>query len=126
MSSLATTLFSGRCPICQEGALFKGPFELHAKCPTCGAVYQRDPGSWTGATVVGYMSGTVYAMLCLIMLVATGEINRPGIEWFVVLSTCGFQLIALRAVKAAWVGILADMEQVYADPPEEVPVSVPS
>jgi uncharacterized protein (DUF983 family) len=115
MSSALSTLFSQRCPVCEHGDLFVGFWKLHDQCPRCGAVYFRDPGSWTGSTVVAYMAGSAFALAMLAGVWATGNLG-PQAPFVVVGSTVAFQLLVFRLAKAFWVGILFDMEQIYADP----------
>jgi uncharacterized protein (DUF983 family) len=121
MSSALSTLFSQRCPVCEHGELFEGFWKLHDRCPRCGAVYMRDPGSWTGSTVVAYMAGSAFALAMLFGVWATGNLG-PQATFLVVGGTAMFQLLVFRLAKAFWVGILFDMEQIYADPrPAEPP-----
>jgi uncharacterized protein (DUF983 family) len=118
MSSALGTLFSARCPACNEGPIFDGFWAVRRACPTCGAVFLRDPGSWTGATVVSYMSSAVFAVGAILLCLATGWLVE-GIEWAIAGATVVFALVSFRFVKAAWVGILFDMEQVYPDAPDQ-------
>lgn len=118
MSSAPYTLFSGRCPHCHEGKLFAGIYTLHDACPSCGAVFMRDPGSWTGATVLGYMLGSVFAVVLLLLMFATGTLHDfSGLV--VGLATCLFLLTVFRPVKAFWVGMLYDWGYVYPDAPRK-------
>lgn len=120
MSSAVSTLFTGRCPHCQQGGIYKSVFELKPTCDVCGAVFYRDPGSWTGATVVTYMAASVWAIGGLIVLWATGTLQTKGTEWIVIGSTAVVSLLLFRFMKAFWVGLLHDWGQVYPDPePEE-------
>jgi len=115
----------GRCPACGEGKVYKGWMQLHDKCNVCGVVYQRDPGSWTGATVVGYMVGAIFACLLIMVMWMTGRLFEPGANWIVALSTVAFQLLVLHFVKGIWVGILYEGGFVYADPEPSTPEPPP-
>lgn len=55
---LAAT-FLGRCPECGEGAMFAGPYGLKETCPVCGVRFERDGGSWMGASVMAYGAAIV-------------------------------------------------------------------
>lgn len=115
MSTALTTLFTSRCPQCSEGRLFKGVFEMHERCERCGAVFYRDPGSWTGATVITYVGASVFAVGMLFTLWATGLLMEPGSEWIITGSVTLWVLLTLRPLKAFWVGLLYDSGFVYPD-----------
>jgi uncharacterized protein (DUF983 family) len=115
MSASFSTMITGTCPNCQQASAFQGVFLMREKCPKCGAVFMRDPGSWTGATAVGYIGGSVFATLLIAVMWATGTLFTWG-EWVVPVSTCAFILLTFRLSKGLWLGILYDMEQVYPDP----------
>lgn len=115
MSTALQTLFTGRCPQCGEGRLFKGVLEMHPRCERCGAVFYRDPGSWTGATVLTYVGASAFAVVMLAALWATGRLREPGAEWIVLASVTAWVLLTLRPLKAFWVGLLYDWGYVYPD-----------
>lgn len=98
---LAAT-FRGRCPECGQGAMFAGPYGLKETCPVCGVRFERDKGSWLGASVMAY-GAAVVALLALslslvprfgffeglgLLLVAVAVVTvalvyRPAKGWFV-------------------------------------------
>src|SRR5947208_16960374 len=49
-----------RCPVCLQGAMFRGRFEMNATCPVCGHRLEREPGFFQGAMYVSYGIGIVY------------------------------------------------------------------
>src|SRR2546427_2942302 len=49
-----------RCPVCFQGAMFRGRFEMSATCPVCGHRFEREPGFFQGAMYVSYGIGIVY------------------------------------------------------------------
>src|SRR6058998_576038 len=49
-----------RCPVCLQGAMFRGRFEMNATCPVCGHRFEREPGFFQGAMYVSYGIGIVY------------------------------------------------------------------
>ncbi len=126
MSSGLSTMFTGRCPICHEGKLFTGVYEIRERCEVCGAVYYRDPGSWTGATVVAYVAGSVFLVVFLLWMFVSGLLAQKGSEWYALGAVTIFQLGAFRFAKAFWVGVLADMDQIYPDDPSREEPSAPS
>lgn len=98
---LAAT-FLGRCPECGEGAMFAGPYGLKEICPVCGVRFERDGGSWMGASVMAY-GAAIVVLLALgfalvprrgffeglgLLLVGVGVatvalVYRPAKGWFV-------------------------------------------
>src|SRR5436190_12582264 len=43
-----------RCPVCLQGAMFRGRFEMNTTCPVCGHRFEREPGFFQGAMYVSY------------------------------------------------------------------------
>jgi uncharacterized protein (DUF983 family) len=43
-----------RCPRCLEGPVFATLFRMHAQCPACGLLFEREPGYFTGAMYLSY------------------------------------------------------------------------
>lgn len=115
MSAAPYTMFTGRCPECHETKVTQGLFGIKERCDNCGVVYMRDPGAWTGATVMAYMVGSVWVVVAAVVIWATGHIRDPGIEWPLVGSTLVVVLASFRYVKRFWMGLLYDWGYVYAD-----------
>ncbi|MBK5279223.1 MAG: DUF983 domain-containing protein [Bacteroidia bacterium] len=60
-SSSGHALFSGKCPACRKGDIFKYPLkritrfsEMHKHCLNCGASFEPEPGFYFGAMFVSY------------------------------------------------------------------------
>jgi len=53
-------LWLQRCPVCFQGAMFRGGFAMHPVCPVCGHRFEREPGFFQGAMYVSYGIGIVY------------------------------------------------------------------
>ncbi|MGH7263855.1 MAG: DUF983 domain-containing protein [Candidatus Rokuibacteriota bacterium] len=43
-----------RCPRCGAGRVFAGAFRIHARCPACQLVFEREPGYFVGAIYLNY------------------------------------------------------------------------
>lgn len=43
-----------RCPRCGAAPIFAGPFRMHARCPACDLVLEREPGYFVGAIYLNY------------------------------------------------------------------------
>src|SRR5437773_7738769 len=78
-----------RCPVCLQGAMFRGRFEMNAMCPVCGHRYEREPGFFQGAMYVSYALGIVYigvlAILANAFLVPHIGVG-PAAGWFIPIS----------------------------------------
>ena len=46
-----------RCPRCRQGKIFAGLLRMNERCPSCGLVFEREPGYFTGAMVLAYALG---------------------------------------------------------------------
>lgn len=68
-------MIQGTCPKCEKGKIFetrgnillgKVP-RMHAQCPSCGYVFEKEPGYFLGAMYVSYAL-TVAEMIALFVL----------------------------------------------------------
>lgn len=57
MAVSETHLFENKCPYCKKSPIFYGGVFMHRKCPSCGHVYEREPGYFVGAMVMSYLLG---------------------------------------------------------------------
>lgn len=46
-----------RCPHCLRGPIFHSLLQMHANCPNCGIVYEREQGYFMNAIFFGYVLG---------------------------------------------------------------------
>jgi uncharacterized protein (DUF983 family) len=66
-----------RCPICRTGRIFSGQFAMNEQCPQCRYVFEREPGYFLGAMVIGYaLALPLVAGLALVVHVA-----EPWLTW---------------------------------------------
>ena len=70
--SFRAALFSGKCPSCREGSIFKYPLsnitrfaEMNERCQVCEAGFEPEPGFYFGAMFITYTFNVV-------LLVVTG------------------------------------------------------
>src|SRR4051812_47007985 len=47
-------VLGNRCPRCGKGKVFRGLYSMNAVCPSCGTKFDREPGFFLGALVLGY------------------------------------------------------------------------
>jgi uncharacterized protein (DUF983 family) len=50
-------ILKGTCPRCRAGSVFAGVLRMNERCPSCGLVFEREPGYFTGAMVLAYGLG---------------------------------------------------------------------
>ena len=90
----------GRAP---TGA-FAGPFRLRAACRGCGVVFERDGGSWLGATVLAY-GAAVLAMGLFALLTVPGRGLYRGLELGLIATATITVLVAYRPIKGWWLWV---------------------
>lgn len=92
---------AGRCPACGEPGAFAGWTQLRSRCLRCAVVFERDPGSFLGATVLAYAVATV-AMGIAAALTIPGRGLYRNLEWVLLASAIGTLLITYRPIKGWW------------------------
>jgi uncharacterized protein (DUF983 family) len=83
-------VFHGLCPECGRGAIFASRWKMNPSCPTCGHVFERGPGYFTGAMYFSYGMGIPIIAATILFLK------------YVVRSTWPLHYLLL----VAWVGFL--------------------
>lgn len=91
----------GRCPACGAPGAFAGPFRLRPRCGGCGVVFERDPGSWLGATVLAYTVAVV-AVVVVALVTVPGRGLYRGLEAVLALTAVATVLLTYRPIKGAW------------------------
>ncbi len=94
-----------RCPRCGRGALFRGPFTMHERCPSCGLVLEREQGYFVGAIYVNYAAtvGITVAGFLLLDSYSDLSIGTQIVLW----SVFGimFPLFFFRYSRSLWLSI---------------------
>lgn len=59
-----------RCPRCGGGHLYEGWFRMRPRCPTCGYLFEREPGFFVGAYLINFAiaEGILFVMLMVFIL----------------------------------------------------------
>lgn len=52
MSYLASVVRQ-RCPRCHRGFVYRRTLKMNNRCPACGMAFNREPGFFTGASMIG-------------------------------------------------------------------------
>jgi len=103
-SPLAAAL-RGACPACAQRGIFAGWYRLNERCSSCGAVFERDPGSFLGATVLAYI-WAMLAMGVVALLSIPGRGLYPGLEGVLLLTAVATVLLSYRPTKALWLWMM--------------------
>jgi len=91
----------GRCPACGARGAFVGAFRLRERCAGCDVVFERDPGSWLGATVLAYAAAIV-ATAAVALSTVPGRGLYRGLEAVLALTAVTTVLLTYRPIKGAW------------------------
>ena len=71
---LLNDLVAGRCPWCRRGPIFRGVLTMNGACPSCGTVFEKEPGYFVGAMYFSYfLAVPAYALLVLLALRVLGQ-----------------------------------------------------
>jgi uncharacterized protein (DUF983 family) len=82
------SFFAMRCPRCHRGPIYQSAFELHKTCPSCGLVYEREPGYFVGSLYVGYTFGIV--ILGTLTLIGSFIFPNTDLFWIVLVAIAIF------------------------------------
>jgi uncharacterized protein (DUF983 family) len=55
---MLTGVLKNRCPVCSKGAVFSGFVAMNRACPSCGVVFEKEPGFFLGASIAAYFLGS--------------------------------------------------------------------
>jgi uncharacterized protein (DUF983 family) len=105
---LATVLrraFHLRCPVCGQGAMFRGWLTMNKRCPHCGLWFERDSGYFLGSIYVNYAVTTILAVLFYFLPMLW--IRRPP-GWILVpiVAFCVvFPLFFFRYARCLWLSL---------------------
>lgn len=96
--SAVKAVFSGRCPVCREGAMFSGPWHqldflaTHKHCPVCNTEFEPEPGFFYGALYVSYsFNVATLVAVCLFLYV----LFRPESPWVYIGATIGTTIVTI-------------------------------
>jgi uncharacterized protein (DUF983 family) len=62
-----------RCPRCLNGRVYRGLLTMNERCPTCGYVFEREQGYFTGAMYTSYLLAlpTVFGIFLVLWAFST-------------------------------------------------------
>lgn len=115
--SYRSALFSGKCPVCREGNIFKYPVsrlphfsEMHSQCPVCNASFEKEPGFYYGAMFITYAFNVVLLVtfgLTIYTFVALPEIVHLILIALLAVICTPFSFRASRVLWLYWFGGLS-------------------
>lgn len=102
----AGALLRLRCPICRSGKIFSGQFAMNQQCPQCRYVFEREPGYFLGAVVIGY----TIPLFVVPAIAVLARLAAPWLSWewaFIVAAVFYLGLVPLvfRYSRAIWIYI---------------------
>ena len=68
LRSRAIAIVRQRCPRCLEGRVFRGMLAMNDACPSCGLVFEREPGYFVGAMYVSYAMAIPAYLLAILFV----------------------------------------------------------
>ena len=92
-----------RCPVCGEGRLFQR-MTMWQMCPACGFPFEREPGYWTNAVTLNFMTTGGLAVLLVAPLAYSGLPVLLILALGLILGTL-LPLLCFRHIKALWLAI---------------------
>jgi uncharacterized protein (DUF983 family) len=78
MASIISFL-SNKCPQCHEGPIYGSFIKMNKNCTSCGYVYEREPGYFTGAMFLDTIFLPVSAIPTVLLFAYKEEIYLGGV-----------------------------------------------
>src|SRR4051812_45922980 len=92
-----------RCPVCGEGKLFVG-LTMRETCPACGFPFEREPGYWTNAVTLNFMT-TGGIVVMMVAPLAYSSLPVPLIVGLGLVLAALLPLACFRHCKALWLAL---------------------
>ena len=62
-----------RCPVCGQSSIVQRPFHIKHHCPSCLALFKREPGFFVGAILINVVTTEVIILaVCFFLLLVVG------------------------------------------------------
>lgn len=118
---------AGCCPACGAPGAFAGLYRLKPRCERCGVVFERDGGTWLGASVLAYVLA-ILAMAAFALATVPGRGLYRGLEVGLVAIAAATVLLVYRPVKGWWLWVTWAAGWVHRDgeDPEGAPAAHPA
>lgn len=74
------------CPRCGGGKLYRNWFRMKERCPTCGYLFEREPGFFVGAYLINFAIVEGFLFIMLMGFIAWKDQNPDaGMTWAIVI-----------------------------------------
>lgn len=102
-------LFSGKCPACREGDIFKFPLSrirkfaaMNPACPVCGAGFEPEPGFYFGSMFITYAFNVAIVVTSGVLLYYFWSLPEWLFLTLVGLLAFGTMPISFRISRTLW------------------------
>jgi uncharacterized protein (DUF983 family) len=107
---LATAIWRAfwlRCPLCGHGPLFVGRLghTMRHDCATCGLVYDRGDGYFTGALGLNLVLTETVATALWVPLAVSPSVPMQTIYAVAIAASVGLPIAAFRHTRSLWIAI---------------------
>lgn len=93
------------CPRCRSGRIFASFLAMNPECPSCGLVFEREPGYFSGALLISHLAGLpMIVLLAGITILGLGP--DASIPLAILLATLSFTALSpflCRVARVLWI-----------------------
>jgi uncharacterized protein (DUF983 family) len=93
-----------RCPLCGQGSLFRTWFGMHRHCPTCGALFEREPGFFLGSIYINYGLTALIVSIAYPALLFNGIASKNTLLVAALAFTVAFPILLFPWARSLWLG----------------------
>lgn len=104
-----------RCPVCEQGTLFKDAFTMHSVCPHCSVRFERNDGEVVGAMNVSIVVTAAIFLVGLMVTEMLWDWSAPLHLAIWVPFAILFPIAFYRYSRALWVAFLYLIGDVFWD-----------
>ncbi|MBA3469123.1 MAG: DUF983 domain-containing protein [Herpetosiphonaceae bacterium] len=98
--------FTGRCPLCGRGRLFRSYYKVRDRCESCNVQFEPTSGQSTGAMAINLVLTIIIGFVGGIFLVLYAP-DRLGAGLLALLAVMTiFHIIFYRFARGLWLGIM--------------------
>ncbi len=103
------------CPACRRGRMFRSLFTMNVRCPTCGVIFERDPGEVTGGMAINMTLTSTIALVGGGLLGVLTDLPAALLILIVGALTVAFGLLFYRHARGLWTSILYLTGSIFED-----------
>lgn len=93
-----------RCPVCGQGPMFAGFFQMHPECSTCGYRFIRESGFYLGSIYVNYGLTALVVAISYPLLVFYYELPERYVLRATAVWVIAFPILFFRFARCLWLG----------------------